>query len=103
MVPAGERDGQGREEERADRGSVPADERLGQHNVTDEYATVLGEQFQLGNESAFPQAEDEILFGAVRNLRGLERRPDEGVNRIVVGGADLTDGVHGCSGYVGDG
>ena len=47
--------------------------------MTDEYAVLFGDKFQLGDVAPLPEFKDEILFAAVGDFRCLECRFDKGI------------------------
>ena len=60
--------------------------------MTDEYAVLFGDKFQLGDIAPLPEFKDEILFVAVGDFRGLECRFDKGIDGVEVFGLCLSDG-----------
>ena len=57
--------------------------------MTDEYAVLFGDKFQLGDVAPLPEFKDEILFAAVGDFRCLECRFDKGIDGIEVFGGCL--------------
>jgi hypothetical protein len=75
--------------------------------VTDEYAVLFGDKFQLGDVAPLPEFKDEILFAAVGDFRCLECRFDKGIDGVEVFGGCLSDGhgkpLEGGTFLIGDG
>ena len=73
--------------------------------MTDEYAVLFGDKFQLGDVASLPEFKDEILFVAVGDFRCLECRFDKGIDGVEVFGRCLSDGkpLEGGTFLIGDG
>lgn len=75
--------------------------------MTDEYAVLFGDKFQLGDVAPLPEFKDEILFAAVGDFRCLECRFDKGIDGVEVFGGCLSDGhgkpLEGGTFLIGDG